>query len=107
VHILQDKHVLRYVTILRVHGPLPFGTTDKLAEATEDPTQFKPGVILRLRNMAAIDVTGLHALEQLPDRLRGSGRTLLRRGADRAREVKTSFDRLGKEIARDLQQAAV
>ena len=36
-----------------------------------------PIVILRLRNMTAIDATGLHALETLCDRLRKSGRTLL------------------------------
>jgi sulfate permease, SulP family len=38
-------------------------------------------VILRLRNMTAIDATGLHALEQLADRLKRSGRTLLLCGA--------------------------
>ncbi len=30
VHILQDKHIPDYVTILRIHGPFLFGTTDKL-----------------------------------------------------------------------------
>jgi SulP family sulfate permease len=36
-----------------------------------------PIVILRLRNMTAIDGTGLHALERLAEVLRASGRTLL------------------------------
>ncbi len=36
-----------------------------------------PVVVLRLRNMTAIDGTGLHAIEQLADLLRRSGRTLL------------------------------
>jgi len=80
-HMLQDKSVPDYVSILRIHGPFLFGTTDKLAEATEDLSQLAPIVVLRLRNMTAIDATGLHALEQLADRLEREGRTLLLCGA--------------------------
>ena len=50
-HVLQDKHVPPYVTILRIHGPFLFGMTDKLADATADLSAFAPIVILRLRNM--------------------------------------------------------
>ena len=70
-----------YVTILRIHGPFLFGMTDKLADATADLSAFAPIVILRLRNMTAIDATGLHALEVLSDRLKASGRTLIVCGA--------------------------
>ncbi len=80
-HILQDKVVPPYVSILRIHGPFLFGTTDKLAEETSDLSQFAPVVILRLRNMTAIDATGLHALESLAERLHGAGHTLLLCGA--------------------------
>lgn len=80
-HILQDKPVPKYVSILRIHGPFLFGTADKLREATEDLSAFGPIVVLRLRNMTAIDATGLHALEQLADRLTRAGRTLLLCGA--------------------------
>jgi len=38
-------------------------------------------VIIRLRNMTAIDATGLRALEDVADRLRASGRTLVLCGA--------------------------
>ena len=69
------------VTILRIHGPFLFGTTDKLADATADLSAFAPIVILRLRNMTAIDATGVHALETLSDRLRNSGRSLIICGA--------------------------
>jgi SulP family sulfate permease len=81
LHILQDKHVPDYVTILRIHGPFLFGTTQKLIEATADLTPFAPIVVLRLRNMSALDATGLHAIESLADRLRDSGRRLLICGA--------------------------
>jgi SulP family sulfate permease len=80
-HILQDKHVPSYVTILRIHGPFLFGTTDKLADVTSDLSKFAPIIILRLRNMTAIDASGLHALEELSDRLKKSGRTLVLCGA--------------------------
>jgi sulfate permease, SulP family len=80
-HSLQDKNVPPYVTILRIHGPFLFGTTDKLADATADLGPFAPVVILRLRNMTVIDATGLHALEALSDRLKRSGRRLLLCGA--------------------------
>jgi SulP family sulfate permease len=80
-HILQDKKVPDYVSIVRIQGPFLFGTTDRLAEETADVSRFAPIVVLRLRNMTAIDATGLHALEQLADRLKKSGRTLLLCGA--------------------------
>ena len=80
-HILQDKQVPPYVSILRIHGPFLFGTTDKLAEETADLGGLGQVVLLRLRNMTAIDATGLHALESLAAQLRASGRTLLLCGA--------------------------
>ncbi len=80
-HILQDKQVPWYVAILRIHGPFLFGTTEKLAEATANLTVFPAVVIVRLRNMTAIDATGLHGLETVAERLRKSGRTLLLCGA--------------------------
>jgi SulP family sulfate permease len=80
-HALQGKDLPDYVTILRIHGPFLFGMTDKLLDATADLDTFAPIVILRLRNMNAIDATGLHALERLSDRLKRSGRTLVLCGA--------------------------
>jgi SulP family sulfate permease len=80
-HVLQDKLLPPYVLVLRIHGPFLFGATEKLAEATADLESLPPIVILRLRNMTAIDATGLHELEKLADRLHASGRTLLMCGA--------------------------
>src|SRR5215213_4659775 len=58
-----------------------FGATEKLSEATVDVDSLPAVVILRLRNMTAIDATGLHELERLSERLRATGRTLLLCGA--------------------------
>jgi sulfate permease, SulP family len=134
-HVLHDKTIPPYVTILRIHGPFLFGTTDKLLQETSDVTQYAPIVILRLRNMTAIDATGLHALEALADRMKSSGRTMLLCGARfqparllqrgdfvehvgernilpnvevalrRAREIHESFDGIGSSVAHDMLNA--
>jgi SulP family sulfate permease len=131
-HILQDKPLPPYVKILRIHGPFLFGATEKLLEATADLKAFPPVVVLRLRNMTALDATGLHALDQLAKRLADSGRTLILCGARdqparlleqselearigrdnilpnveealaRARKVFLDFGGVGGELARDL-----
>jgi len=132
LHILQDKEVPSYVTILRIHGPFLFGTTDKLEEAVSGLDGFAPVVVLRLRNMTALDATGLYALEKLADRLKKSGRTLLLCGAreqperllhqaafmehvgsknilphvaaalDRAQQINAQFGGLGSEVAAEM-----
>ena len=81
VHILQDKTIPRYVRIFRIHGPFLFGGTDKLARVTEHLDRLPKVVIIRLRNMTAMDATGLRALEDLAAELRASGRTLVLCGA--------------------------
>src|SRR5262249_11510325 len=109
-HVLQGKEIPEYVTILRIHGPFLFGATDKLSEAADDLTSFAPIVILRVRNMTAIDATGLHALEELADRLHRSGRKFLVCGARRqpAKMLERSefVDHVGREnIAPHIQAA--
>lgn len=136
-HVLQDKHLPSYVTILRIHGPFLFGMTDKLFDATADLSRFAPIVIVRLRNMTAIDATGLHALESLCDRLKRSGRRMLLCGARRqparflqqaefiehlgarnllphveaalarAREIQEGFSGVGESTARDLVRTSL
>jgi SulP family sulfate permease len=80
-HILQDKDIPANVTILRIHGPFLFGATEKLADATRNLSKLGDVVILRLRNMTALDATGIHALEQFSERLHKTGKTLLLCGA--------------------------
>jgi len=80
VHALQDRDIPDYVTIFRIHGPFLFGSTDKLA-AVAHASEVAPIVVLRLRNMTAIDATGLTAIQDLADSLHASGRTLLLCGA--------------------------
>jgi sulfate permease, SulP family len=81
IHILQDKDIPYYATIFRIHGPFLFGATDKISVVTEKMHALPPVVILRLRNMTAIDATGLFALEEVARALHASGRTLILCGA--------------------------
>jgi SulP family sulfate permease len=81
MHILQDKDIPYYATIFRIHGPFLFGATDKVATITEKMHELPPVVIIRLRNMTAIDATGVYALEEIARQLHASGRTLILCGA--------------------------
>jgi SulP family sulfate permease len=81
IHILQDKDIPYYATIFRIHGPFLFGATDKISLVTENLHTLPPVVILRLRNMTALDATGLFALEDVAKQLHDSKRTLILCGA--------------------------
>src|SRR6204780_1027274 len=81
MHILQDKDIPYYATIFRIHGPFLFGATDKINTVTEDLHTLPPVVILRLRNMTALDATGLFAIEEVARRLHARDRTLILCGA--------------------------
>src|SRR6202142_2580815 len=80
-HILQHKEIPPYVTIFRIHGPFIFGATDKMELITSRLSELPPILILRLRNMTAIDATGLQALQKLADMVHRSGRGLILCGA--------------------------
>src|ERR1700704_6014776 len=81
MHILQDKDIPYYATIFRIHGPFLFGATDKISVVTQNLHKLPPVVILRLRNMTALDATGLFALEEVANQLHASKRTLILCGA--------------------------
>ena len=110
-HVLQGRIVPPYVTLLRIHGPFLFGTTEKLVEATVNIEAFAPVVILRLRNMTAIDATGIHAIETFADRLHRSERTLILCGAmlqpSKLLSGPRFLDRVGPENIMPNVQAAL
>ena len=83
-HIQEDaEHSLHInplpdgAVMFRIHGPFLFGATEKLQMIYDQLESLPPVVILRLRNMNAIDATGMHAFENLAEALRKSGRTML------------------------------
>ena len=81
VHSLQHHTLPPYVRVFRIHGPFLFGATDKLRVVTHDTSSLPDIVVLRLRNMTALDATGLRAIEELADLLHQSGRDLILCGA--------------------------
>jgi SulP family sulfate permease len=81
VHLMQDKDVPDDVTVFRIQGPFLFGGLDKLSAITDKLDRLPPIVVLRLRNMTALDGSGLGALEELADTLHATGRTLILCGA--------------------------
>jgi len=114
-HILQDKDIPDYARVFRIHGPFLFGATDKLDMVLEQLDDLPPVVIVRLRNMTAIDATGLKVLEDLATKLHNSGRALIFCGAlpqPRRLMAQSGFKRqVGKEnicanIEAALQRAA-
>jgi len=81
MHTLQDKDIPYYATIFRIHGPFLFGATDKISAVTKNLHSLPPVVILRLRNMTALDATGLFAIEEVARELQATNRTLILCGA--------------------------
>jgi SulP family sulfate permease len=80
-HILQDKEIPSYVAVFRIHGPFLFGATDKIEQVIEHLGELPPVIVLRLRNMTAIDATGLQALKHFAGVVHGAGKGLILCGA--------------------------
>ena len=110
-HVLQDKVIPDYVAIFRIHGPFLFGSTDKLDEITRQADALPPVILLRCRNMTAVDGTGLSAIEELAEQLRAKGRTLVICGAPAqpagAMRKAEFHERLGEENICESVQAAL
>ena len=109
-HTLQDKIIPDYVAIFRIHGPFLFGSTDKLRDISLQADSLPPVVLLRLRNMTAVDGTGLGAIEELAAELRKKGRALVICGAPQqpsgAMRKAEFHERLGEaNICNSLQDA--
>ena len=73
-HMLHFREVPEGVAIFRIHGPFLFGSTDKIAEILDHEDDLPPVVVVRLRNMTAIDGTGIQALEEMTQQLVAGGR---------------------------------
>ncbi len=136
-HVIQDHNIPHYISIFHIQGPLLFGAAEKLKELSFSTENLQSIVILRMRYMTAIDGTGLHAIEQLHEKLHASGRTLLLCGLrnqplefiqktnlpkivgkknilpnigstlQRAAEIFDNFGGIGEEAAAGLANAAV
>ncbi len=75
--ILGGREIPPGVEIYEVNGPFFFGAADKLKGVMSEIAKPPKVFILRMRNVPAIDATGLHALEQMAKKCRAQGTTLL------------------------------
>ena len=76
-HTLAGRVIPPDVEIYEVNGPFFFGAADKLKETLGEIEKPPKAFILRMRNVPAIDATGIHALEQLALRCRKQGTRLI------------------------------
>lgn len=74
---LAGRVIPQGVEIYEVNGPFFFGAADKLREVMSDLGKAPSVLILRMRNVPAIDATGIHALEQLALKCKHQGTTLI------------------------------
>jgi SulP family sulfate permease len=98
------------VVIYEVNGPFFFGAADKIKDVLGVIARKPRVFILRLRNVPAIDATGIRVLDDLSDTFRHKGIRLVLAGLhaqplfalDRAGRL----DRYGREnLAGDLDEA--
>jgi len=80
-HSLQGKDIPPYVAVYRIHGPFLFGAADKLEDVIQQLPGLPPVIILRLRNMTAIDATGLQMLEHFADVVHSAHKAVILCGA--------------------------
>jgi len=104
------KNLPKGVMIYNVFGAFLFGAADKLETALQRGQQEPDVLILRMRQVLAMDATGLEALEDFAKRLRKRGKHLLLCGPHSqplfAMERAGFLDWLGQEnICADVEES--
>jgi sulfate permease, SulP family len=79
--VAPGRRLPRYAAVFRVQGPFLLGSSDKLTAITDRIDALPPIVILRLRYMTALDMTGMLAIEDLARSVRRTNRVFLVSGA--------------------------
>ncbi len=77
---LVGKMIPDGVLVYRLYGAFFFGAADKLETALKRSRQEPDILILRMRQVLAVDATGLNALEDLYEKLRKRGQYLILSG---------------------------
>lgn len=72
-----SKTIPRGVMVFRVFGAFFFGAADKLETSLRRAGQLPEVLILRMRDVLALDATGLDALEDLQEKLERDGKQLI------------------------------
>jgi len=76
--VVEGREIPIGVEVYEVNGPFFFGAADKLRDTLLEIAPKPPkAFILRMRNVPAIDATGIHALEQMAKKCRHQGTALI------------------------------
>ncbi len=76
-HSIAGKDVPEGVVLYRIEGPFFFAAAEKLEAALRNSGGRPRAVILRLRNVPTMDMSGLHAFEVVVHKLRRDGVRIL------------------------------
>jgi SulP family sulfate permease len=74
---VADKKIPNGVMVFRIFGAFFFGAADKLETSLREAGQLPDVLILRMRDVLALDATGLDALEDLMEKLRKHKKELI------------------------------
>ncbi len=107
----RNIHLPKGVGIYEINGPFFFGIADRFLEGAVQDRRPVPVLIIRLRNVPAMDATGLHALTRLLGKCRDLGtQMILSEVKDQPLKTMTKggfFDHLGMENVCFTFEAAV
>jgi SulP family sulfate permease len=79
---VSERKIPDGVAVFEIYGPFFFGAADKF-KSTLNRVHKKPKVIvLRMRHVPAVDATGLHALQDVFDKAKRDGTTLILAGVN-------------------------
>ena len=106
----SGRTVPKGVMIYRLFGAFFFGAADKLETALMRANQLPEVLILRLREVVAIDATGINALEDMHEKLRKRGKHLILCGPHTqplfALDLAGFLDAVGREnVCADMETA--
>ena len=109
-HSLVGRTIPDGVMIYRIFGSFFFGAADKLESALKEARKDPDVLILRMRNVIAMDATGLNALEDLLGKLQRKGKHLMMCGPHTqplfAMEKAGFIDRMGRDnLCGDIEDA--
>jgi SulP family sulfate permease len=76
-HAKAGKEIPDGVMVFRIFGAFFFGAADKLETSLREAGQLPDVLILRMRDVLALDATGLDALEDLMEKLRKHKKELI------------------------------
>jgi sulfate permease, SulP family len=74
---LAGREIPKGVDVYSVNGPFFFGAADKLNDVLREIAKPPKVLIIRMRDVPAIDATGIHALEQMVKKCHHQGTTVI------------------------------